>query len=134
MNVDIPLPMSIAGVAGMFLSATMTLVPRLNVWWARLSKEAKQGIMSVLIILAGIGSTIWGCWGESNTIGICAGSLNWKALIASIFAALIVNQPTKQIIPEPAAVKEAKAQAAEEKAASVVTGEARIDRDSFMRP
>lgn len=124
----IPTSMAISGIAGMALSIMMTYIPGLNVAWARLSTEAKQGIMAVLIICSGVGATLYTYNGEFTPI-------SWKALVSSIFAALVTNQPTKMITPEPAAVKAVKAEVKAQEAAVVASENVPlIDRQSFMKP
>lgn len=127
----------LAGLAGMIWSMAAKYIPGLNVWFARLSSEAKSGIMAVMVVLTGVGSAFWTC--SESSIGLCASGIDWKMLVLSIFAALSVNQTTNNITPDPSSVKAAKEEKRVEEvaAAGVKTSNSSyptIDRDSFMRP
>lgn len=89
----------LGSLAGMALSLAMTYIPGLNVLYARQSETVKQSIMGALIIISGIANALY--TGQGG---------DWRSIATAIVAALITNQPTDRISPEPSAVKEAKAE------------------------
>lgn len=98
-------PEAVSGVAGMILSLAMTYIPGINAAYARLSPGVKQTVMGVLIVAAAGLSAWWACQGAEN---VCAEGVDWRAGIQSVIAALVANQATDRISPEPEAVKEVK--------------------------
>lgn len=126
---------SLSALAGMFLSMGMKYIPRLNTTYTLLSKEAKSGIMAILIAAVGVGSAFWTC--NESSIGMCANGIDWKMLALSVFSALSVNQTTNDITPDPKAVREIKATQAAEIAAKIAAQNAPkvayIDRQAFLR-
>lgn len=93
-----PQLVGLGSLAGMALSLAMTYIPGLNVIYARQSETVKQSVMGALIVLSGIANALY------------TGQSDWKSIATAIVAALITNQPTDRISPEPSAVKEAKAE------------------------
>lgn len=98
-------PEALSAIAGTILSLGMTYIPGINAAYARLSPGVKQSIMGVLILAAATLSAFWACQGTENA---CAEGVDWRAWIGSVIAALVANQGTDRISPEPEAVKEVK--------------------------
>lgn len=98
-------PEALSAVAGTILSLVMTYIPGLNVIYARQTAGVKQTIMGVLIIVAASVSAYWACQDPSSP---CVNGVDWRTWIQSVIAALVANQGTDRISPEPVSVKEVK--------------------------
>jgi hypothetical protein len=94
-------------VAGILLSLFFTYIPKANTWFAGLGKEVKQLFMLGLLALAALGSFGLACAGVIALV-TCdkAGAIE---LATAFILAVVANQSTHRISPEPKAVREVKA-------------------------
>lgn len=104
----------LAMIAGALLSLGFTYLPKLNVWYAALSVQGKQLLM--LGLLAATSATLVGlsCAGltELPFVGlITCDRPGILKMIELLVLAVIANQGTDRISPEPKSVQRIKAQA-----------------------
>jgi heme/copper-type cytochrome/quinol oxidase subunit 4 len=97
-------PEVIAGIVGFVLMLVFAYLPGLRVWYAGLKSEVKSYIMIGLLAVAAAVITLLSQYGIIPTTV----PVTWLNCAKVILALLITNQPTYQIAPKPADVKEAK--------------------------
>lgn len=95
-------------IAGAFLSAMFTYIPKFNVWFAMKSDEVKQLTMLILMFVVSVVIFILGC---NDLIPIenfiCDKHTVWY-FIYTFFIAAMSNQSTDRILPKPLAVRQAR--------------------------
>lgn len=94
-------PELLAATAGMVLSLAMSYVPGLSTDYDRLSTTGKQLVMGVLLLVTAAGAVLWACGqAENQTLQICV-ALSWRSYLQSFVSALVANQATHRISPDP---------------------------------
>ena len=98
----------LVGVAGVVLSLLFSYIPGLRVWYAALKSEFKQLLMLGLLIVVSGAIFALGCYDILST-GIACDKYGAISLVWMFIAALVANQATYAISPQPNDVIEAKA-------------------------
>lgn len=98
----IPDHIALSATAGLVLSLIMNYVPGLNAWFDKMSANGQRLSMAALLALTAIGTAIWTCTSpDAGGLSACVGDTNWRAVIQSLIAALVVNQGADRISPKP---------------------------------
>jgi len=99
--------------AGVLLSLLATYLPGFNTWYAKLTKEQKQLGMMLALLITSAGVLGLSCLPDFNLLGsaVTCDRAGLASVIKVFVLALIANQGTDRITPEPKSVKGAKAQA-----------------------
>lgn len=95
----------ISGIVGGILALVFAYFPNLNTSYAGLSSEKKSLIMIWLLFVTSIVVAVLAQYGIIQT----QEPVTWVTVVRAFISALIVNQPTHNILPETKAVTEAKA-------------------------
>jgi hypothetical protein len=97
-------PQTLVLLGAAALSLGFSYIPGLNVWFAKLSDEAKKLTMAGLVLLLCIIAFLLGCFGLANIGFACSvpGALN---LLSVYVLALAANQGTYKVSPQVEAVK-----------------------------
>jgi hypothetical protein len=88
---------------GLVLSLFFNYFPRVKVWYAALSREAKSGIMIGALAAVAVAELLRQC----SLAGACI-QMNWGVAGTAFISALITNQATYLISPQTPSVKRAR--------------------------
>ena len=105
-------PEMLATIAGAALSLLFSYIPGLNTYFAKLSSEAKRGIMALLLLVVAAAIFALGC---ANILlsGVACNQQGIIQLVWMFVMALIGNQAAFLISPPTKAVKDMQAQTPE---------------------
>ncbi len=100
-------PQLIAGVLSIIFSLLFTYFPKLNTWYAGLTTEAKSGIMILGTALISGFLYLASCQAWLVTDLVCTQE-GLIGLVKIFFVALVANQATYLVSPQPKPVQAAK--------------------------
>jgi len=102
----------LSALAGIVLSLAFSYIPKANTWFAALAAEYKRLIMLGVLLATALAVYGISCAGWFAT-GITCDQAGITALVQAFIAALVANQATYLITPQPSAVREARLESRE---------------------
>jgi hypothetical protein len=99
---------AIAGIAGALISLILSYFPGLNTKFAALPKESQQLIMAGLMLLTTVVVMALGCY-KIVQIDLTCDQAGWVQAIWMFLTAIMANQATFKLSPQPAGVQSARA-------------------------
>ena len=102
-------PEALAAIFGVILSLLVTYVPGFNSWYAGKPEDQKKALMGLGLLAVSIGVFALSCAPVLGIVQVECSTQGAVDVLGILIAALIANQTTDRISPEPSAVKEAKA-------------------------
>lgn len=104
-------PEALAAIFGAVLSLLVTYVPGFNGWYASKPEDQKKALMALGLIVVSIGVFALSCAPVLGLVQVECSTKGAVDLLGVLIAALMANQTTDRLAPEPAVVKIAKARA-----------------------
>lgn len=95
-------PNELALVAGTILSLAISYIPGVNTAYEGLSPTSRRLVMALLLVVAAVGSAFWACSApENQSLRACFGGVEWRTYVTTLISALVANQATHRITPQP---------------------------------